>query len=1303
MKKTLLSITLFLFIGITAMAQVPQAFNYQGVARDISGHPMANTPISLRLSVHDLTAGGTVVYQETQNPTTNSFGLFNVGIGNGTIVSGTFTGVNWGTGNKYVEVEIDPAGGTNYTSAGTNQLLSVPYAVYSNNAASAGALTGTVTMGGDVTGTNAASSVVKLQGNSVSAAVPTSGQVLSWNSGTSSWVPFSLPAAGSVTSITAGTGLSGGTITTSGTISMPNVGTAGTYGSATQVPVITTDAQGRVSGVTNTTITGDNWGTQIVQTDATIGGNGTTLTPLKIAQQGATTGQALEWNGTSWMPATLPVAPTYTAGTGMTLAGTTFNAQTTNALWNANELQGNIISATAPASGQGLLWSGTAWTPTTIPSTTYTSGTGINVAGTVINAQTTSALWNANELQGNIISGTAPSTGQGLVWSGASWAPATLTGTAISAGTGITIAGGVVNAQTTTALWNANELQGKNISATAPTSGQGLVWNSGTSMWTPTNLTSGTLTSITAGAGLSGGTITTSGTISMPNVGTTGTFGSATQVPVFTTDAQGRITGVTNTTIPAAPTYSAGTGLSLVGTTFSMPNTGTAGTYGSATQVPVFTTDAQGRITGVTNTTIPSGTTYSAGTGLSLIGTTFSMPNTGTASTYGSATQVPVFTTDAQGRITGVTNTTIAGGSTYSAGAGLSLIGTTFSMPNTGTAGTYGSATQVPVFTTDAQGRITGVANTTIAGTTYTAGTGITIAGTTVSAQNTFALWNANQLQGKNISATPPAAGQELVWNAGTSMWTPTNPSSGTLTSITAGAGLSGGTITTSGTISMPNVGTAGTYGSTTLIPVITTDAQGRVSAMTTTTVTTGVAGTVNYIPKFTSATAIGNSQVFDNGTSVGLGTITPTATNKLQVLNSSTAANQHAVHGISGSAATGSITVASGIYGESNTGIGVSGVSTTNDGIFGYSTSGTGVGVDGYNTAAGGIGVFGGGTAAGSIGGQFDGGTSGYGLVVSAGLSGFGTYTPGAMVHVSGSKDLSVTLGGSSFGHQAFISQTSSTSTANVSNAIIGYSTNSTLENHGLHGWANGSSGTSWNIGAFCTGSPSVISTGNSYGVYATAANGANNYGVYATSTGTGYAGYFNGAIYATTGSFGIKPFKIDDPRDPANKYLYHSSIESNEMMNIYKGHVTTDANGNATVTLPSYFTILNKDYDYQLTCIGQFAQAIVSEEIRNNQFKIKTDKPNVKVSWQVSGVRQDPVANAYRIKDEVEKPANEKGTYLQPEVYGLGPEKGTGYLKSANGSSSNSDTKQTTSNPAPATKITDNLPSRINRTNIK
>ncbi|MBL7712763.1 MAG: hypothetical protein JNL13_09875 [Chitinophagaceae bacterium] len=79
----------------------------------------------------------------------------------------------------------------------------------------------------------------------------------------------------------------------------------------------------------------------------------------------------------------------------------------------------------------------------------------------------------------------------------------------------------------------------------------------------------------------------------------------------------------------------------------------------------------------------------------------------------------------------------------------------------------------------------------------------------------------------------------------------------------------------------------------------------------------------------------------------------------------------------------------------------------------------------------------------------------------------------------------------------------------------------------------------------------------------------------------------------------------------------------------------------------------------------MGQFAQAIVLEEVKDNQFRIKTDKPNVKVSWQVAGVRQDAAANYYRIADEVEKPAAEKGFYLVPEAYGKGPEMNASYRK--------------------------------------
>jgi hypothetical protein len=106
--------------------------------------------------------------------------------------------------------------------------------------------------------------------------------------------------------------------------------------------------------------------------------------------------------------------------------------------------------------------------------------------------------------------------------------------------------------------------------------------------------------------------------------------------------------------------------------------------------------------------------------------------------------------------------------------------------------------------------------------------------------------------------------------------------------------------------------------------------------------------------------------------------------------------------------------------------------------------------------------------------------------------------------------------------------------------------------------------------------------------------------------------------------------------------------------MKNMYDGVVVTDANGDAIVPLPEWFEALNRDFRYQLTVIGQFAQAIVTGEVANHQFSIKTDKPGVKVSWQVTGIRQDAWANAHRTPVEAEKNDRERGHYLHPELYG-------------------------------------------------
>lgn len=196
--------------------------------------------------------------------------------------------------------------------------------------------------------------------------------------------------------------------------------------------------------------------------------------------------------------------------------------------------------------------------------------------------------------------------------------------------------------------------------------------------------------------------------------------------------------------------------------------------------------------------------------------------------------------------------------------------------------------------------------------------------------------------------------------------------------------------------------------------------------------------------------------------------------------------------------------------------------------------------------------------------------------------------------------------------------------------------------------------------VGVYGSVAAGTSTAGDRYGVYGVTSSGGTGgrIGVYGQASGgtTNWAGYFLGNVNVTgTLSKGGGSFKIDHPLDPANKYLYHSFVESPDMMNIYNGNVVTDGSGDATVLLPDWFEALNKDFRYQLTVIGDFAQAIIAQEVRGNQFAIRTDKPNIKVSWQVTGIRKDAFAEKYRIPVEELKQADEIGKYAHPEAFGL------------------------------------------------
>jgi hypothetical protein len=227
----------------------------------------------------------------------------------------------------------------------------------------------------------------------------------------------------------------------------------------------------------------------------------------------------------------------------------------------------------------------------------------------------------------------------------------------------------------------------------------------------------------------------------------------------------------------------------------------------------------------------------------------------------------------------------------------------------------------------------------------------------------------------------------------------------------------------------------------------------------------------------------------------------------------------------------------------------------------------------------------------------------------------------------------------------------------------VVGY--HSGVRNYGALGGAAGAYGTSNDRDGVYGESNGGPNTAGVHGV----GTGPSSTGIWGVGSGQGAntAGWFSGNVTVTgTLSKGGGSFRIDHPLDPANKYLYHSFVESPDMMNIYNGNVTTDANGNATIVLPEWFEALNKDFRYQLTVIDgsdRFVLAKVVSEIENNRFTIRTNYGNVKVSWQVTGIRHDPFAEAHRMQVEVEKTGRERGKYIHPKEYGVSETLGIEY----------------------------------------
>ena len=354
------------------------------------------------------------------------------------------------------------------------------------------------------------------------------------------------------------------------------------------------------------------------------------------------------------------------------------------------------------------------------------------------------------------------------------------------------------------------------------------------------------------------------------------------------------------------------------------------------------------------------------------------------------------------------------------------------------------------------------------------------------------------------------------------------------------------------------------------------------------------------------------------------------------------------------------------GVYGECNgTGIGVLGNTAGQAGAYGQTNSATGFGVQATNLNASGTGLIASGNNLGGIylvagsGSSFRAsrfGSLGFSTVSTNAISGAGVLgTNNKAIIISFLGGAGVTGVDSS----AFGSGVIGASYAAIGEGVLGIGSG----NNGTGVFGSAGLGTApWGVvGAI----PNTATGTNSLAVFGdNQTSGSNAVGVLgqeiaAPNGATRYAVFANGDMAAS----GTKPFVIDHPLDPANKFLKHFALESPEVLNLYRGNVTLDNNGEAVVTLPDYFeSINNTNYSYNLTPIGQQANLYIKSEIANKQFAIAGGVPGMKVSWMVTSERNDPFLqqNPDNRQVEIQKTGTSAGKYLMPSLYGQPPESG-------------------------------------------
>jgi hypothetical protein len=383
MKKFPPILALFI-MALTIQAQSPQKFNYQGVARQASGQVIPDQAISIRASILDGSPSGLSQYVEQHTATTNQLGLFTASIGGGTVLTGSFANITWGGGDKYLKIEIDPAGGSNYSLTGVFQLLSVPYSLQSRNAE-------------------------QIQGNPVSPTPPLDGQVLLWDENAGEWI--SADAAQSLV-YTAGAGI--------------NINASNVISNTAPDQTVTITGQGvtTVSGsypnfTVNTPAPADNSPTNEIQI-LSLSGN-----TLNLSNGG---GSVTLNNGTN-----------YNAGAGIDISGNVIS--NTGDLSNTNEIQtlslsGSNLSLTG--GGSVILPDASATNEIQTISLTGSNLSLSNGGGSVtLPAEADGSV--TNELQ------TLSLSGADLTLSNGGGTVTLPTGTTYTAGNGIDISGNVIS------------------------------------------------------------------------------------------------------------------------------------------------------------------------------------------------------------------------------------------------------------------------------------------------------------------------------------------------------------------------------------------------------------------------------------------------------------------------------------------------------------------------------------------------------------------------------------------------------------------------------------------------------------------------------------------------------------------------------------------------------------------------------------------------------------------------------------------------------------------------------------------